>query len=122
MVGGVETGSWTRWGGLGLLAFGVAIHLVFGIAETVGGEEGGWIHLVAAAVLAALLAVAVRHPFGVGLVLLAVAVVLAALPAFLDQLDWSSTGLAVPPLLAGALLVFASRQPEQPSTLRPPPA
>lgn len=118
----MDTRSWTKWGGLGLLAFGAALHLVFGIAETVGGEEGGWIHLVAAAILAALLSLAVGHPLAVGILLLVLAVVLAVLPVILDQLDLSASGLAVPPLLAGALLIAASRQPEQGSTLRPPPA
>ena len=117
-----STWSWMKRGGMGLLALGVAIHLVFGVAETVGGEARGWFHFIPAAILAVLLYLAVGHPYAVGLTLLAVAAVLACLPAIVESLDCSSSLLALPPLLAGALLVAAYWQPGQGSMLRPPPA
>lgn len=104
-----------------MISLGVALHLVFGIAETAGGEDSnGWMHFIPAAILAVLLYLAVGHPFGVGLTLLALVAVLAALLAIDDELDWPVLGLALPPLVSGALLIAASRDPGPSSTRRPP--
>ena len=96
-----------------LLGLGVAFYLSFAVGETVAGEISGVQHVLPAAILAALLGLARRRPLPAGIVLLVLAVPLAvAYVVILVVRDLPLTWVfpvALPPVVAGLLLVRAGR-------------
>ncbi len=98
------------------LAIPLAMFLLFGIGEMVGGDIGGGMHLVEALVVVLLAAIAWRRPFEAGIALCLGGVALAAI--FLAALlrDSGREGLmnlpalfilVLPTLTAGILLLSA---------------
>jgi hypothetical protein len=104
--------------GLVIVALGSLFFLFIGVGEIAGGEVSGIQHLPAAALFGALVYLGRRHPYGVGVVLVVIAFGLASLYALglvaSDEPGGTRIALAllvaVPPLVAGALLVGAERR------------
>ena len=97
-----------------LLGPGVAFYLVFAIGEMAGGDITGLQHLLPAAILAWLLWVGLSHPRQAGIILLTLAVPFAvAYVALLVvrelPLTWALV-VALPPVVAGFLLVRSDRR------------
>ena len=105
----------TKIAALVLLGLGVAFFLMFAVGETAGGDITGVQHFPPAAILAALMYVAWKRPFAAGVILLALAVLLAAVgvPIYVVR-DLPLLSLALvlvlPSVLTGLLLVRAGRQ------------
>jgi hypothetical protein len=109
--------------GIALLLVPVAILVVFTVGETVGGDVSGLQHLLQAAPLVLLVAVAWRWPRAGGTAVLVTAVLLGTTYA----IEWHPREMTVqavvitelvlfaPPIAAGMLLLLASRRRAQPS-------
>jgi protein-S-isoprenylcysteine O-methyltransferase Ste14 len=104
--------------GLVIVALGSLFFLIMGVGEIAGGEVSGVQHLPAAALLAALVYLGRRHPYGVGVVLVLIGLGLASLYAtgFFGshepvgmRIAWALQ-VALPPLAAGVLLLGAARR------------
>jgi len=97
-----------------LLGFGIAFYLAFALGEMAGGDITGLQHLLPAAILALLLWVAWRRPRWAGIVLLMLTVpfdgaYIALLVIRHLPLVWALV-VALPPVVAGLLLVRAGRR------------
>ena len=104
-----------------LLGVPAILLLVLGVGEMIGGDMSGFQHVVESAALIALMHGAWRYPRAAGVILVAGAVLLfvawlALMSARgelgeLGLLGWLTVGLLLflPPLLAGWLLLRASR-------------
>jgi hypothetical protein len=101
--------------GLVIVALGALFFLAMGVGEMVGGDLSGFQHLPEAALLGALVYLGWRHPYAVGIVLVLLSVAIACLyavrgPASAGLLFASALQIALPPLVAGALLIGAARR------------
>jgi hypothetical protein len=100
-----------------LIGLGAGFFLTFAVAELAGGDVAGAQHLPPAAFLGALLWLGWKRPRAAGIALLVVAVPLGAalLVAFAVEGRpaevWVPLSIALPPILAGWLLLRAGREP-----------
>jgi hypothetical protein len=102
--------------GLVIAGLGSLFFLTMGIGEMAGGDLSGFQHLPPAALLGGLVYLGWRHPYPVGIVLLIISFALASLYAFTGsdepvgmRFSWA-VQVALPPLVAGALLIEAARR------------
>lgn len=102
--------------GLVIAGLGSLFFLAMGIGEMAGGDLSGFQHLPPAALLGGLVYLGWRHPYPVGIVLVIISFGLASLYAFMGtdepvgmRFAWA-VQIALPPLVAGALLIGAARR------------
>jgi hypothetical protein len=102
--------------GLVIAGLGSLFFLAMGIGEMAGGDLSGFQHLPPAALLGGLVYLGWRHPYAVGIVLVIISFALASLYAFTGsdepvgmRFSWA-VQIALPPLVAGALLIAAARR------------
>jgi peptidoglycan/LPS O-acetylase OafA/YrhL len=114
--------------GLVIVGLGSLFFFFLGVAEMAGGDLSGFQHLLPAALFGALAYVGRRHPYPVGIVLVIIAFGLASLYAagFIGsdepvgtRIAWALQ-VALPPLVAGALLIGSARG-RTPSRIHPSP-
>jgi hypothetical protein len=113
--------------GLAIVALGSLAFVAMGVGEMVGGDPSGVQHLPEAALLGALVYLGWRHPHAVGIALVLLSIGIASLYAVAGP---ESVGLrfawglqiALPPFVAGALLIRAARRGDShPAAPRTPP-
>ena len=102
--------------GLVIVGLGSLFFLAMGVGEMASGDLSGFQHLPPAALFGALVYLGRRHPYAVGIVLVIIAFGLASLyaagPIGSDEpvgmrIAWALQ-VALPPLVAGALLIGAA--------------
>ncbi len=104
--------------GLVIVGLGSLFFSAMGVGEMIGGDLSGLQHLPPAALLGAFVYLGWRHPVAVGIVLVIIAFGLASLYAFAffgsdesvgTRIAWALQ-VALPPLVAGVLLIAAARR------------
>ena len=102
--------------GLVIVGLGSVFFLALGVAEIAGGDLSGFQHLAPAVLFGVLVYLGRLHPLAVGVVLVLIAFGLAAIYAVMGfeesagmRIAWAMQ-IALPPLVAGGLLIVAAHR------------
>jgi hypothetical protein len=104
-----------KFAGLLIVAVGALFFLLMGVGELAGGDLSGIQHLPEAVLLGALAYLGRRHPYAVGIALVFISLGIATLYAMVGsesvglRFAWA-VQIALPPLVAGGLLIGAARR------------